>query len=291
MTLARPHPFKCSAVVSDVDGTLVTDDKILTMRAQAAVAALHANGFIFTMISSRPPRGLRMLLEPLGITTPMGSFNGGMLVSPSLTVITEHLLPPEIARHAVNMLNANAVRIWVFSGQDWLVRDLDGPYVGHEEHTLGFSPTIVDDFGRALDTAAKIVGVSQDFQLLAQCERKAHVALADQASIARSQQYYLDITHPLANKGAALSEIATLLGVPLSEIAVIGDGRNDVAMFERGGLSIAMGNASQEVQQAADFSTDSNSDEGFAKAVEWFILGANRPAAQNESTNERDPAW
>ena len=80
--------------------------------------------------------------------------------------------------------------------------------------------------------------------LLEQCERDVRAALDDSAFVARSQPYYLDITHPLANKGAALSEIAKLLGIPLAEIAVIGDGSNDVAMFERSGLSIAMGNAS-----------------------------------------------
>ena len=101
------------------------------------------------------------------------------------------------------------------------------------------------------------------------------VALTSSASVARSQPYYLDITHPLANKGAAFSEIANLLGVPLSEIAAIGDGSNDVAMFERSGLSIAMGNASPQVQQAADFVTDCNSEDGFANAIERFIVGDN----------------
>lgn len=88
------------------------------------------------------------------------------------------------------------------------------------------------------------------FEILAQRERDVRAALADHATVARSQSYYLDITHQLANKGVALSEIARLLGVPLAEIAVIGDGGNDVAMFERSGLSIAMGNASPAVQRA-----------------------------------------
>ena len=151
--------------------------------------------------------------------------------------------------------------------------DPDGPYVGLEERTVGFGPTIVTEFGSALDDAAKIVGVSRDFDRLAQCERDVRTALAGSASVVRSQSYYLDITHPLANKGVALSEVATLLGLPLAEIAVVGDGRNDVAMFERGGLSIAMGNASPQVQQAADLVTDSNHDDGFANAIERFIIG------------------
>jgi len=276
---------KISTLVSDVDGTLVTDDKILTVRAQAVVAKLHACGINFAIISSRPPRGLGMLLRPLGITTPVCGFNGGAIATRDLTVITEHLLSPDAARRAVSLLDTHDVQVWVFSGQNWLVRDSDGPYVAFEERTIGFQPTMVGNFGQSLDAAIKIVGVSKEFEILAQRERDVRAALADHATVARSQSYYLDITHPLANKGVALSEIARLLGVQLAEIAVIGDGGNDVAMFERSGLSIAMGNASPAVQRAADFVTDSNCDDGFANAVERFILGTDRLNAQVASAH------
>ncbi len=272
---ARPSRFRCSAVISDVDGTLVTNEKVLTAPTQAAVAKLHANGIAFSIISSRPPRGLCMLFTPLGIKMPVGGFNGGVVATPDLAVLTEHLLPAKVVRCAVDMLDACGAQVWIFSGKDWLLRHLDGPYTGLEEHTVGFGPTVVDGFGRVLDTAAKIVGVSTDFELLAQCERELRNVFDDQATIARSQPYYLDITHPLANKGAALSEIAKLIAVPLAEVVAIGDGGNDVAMFERSGLSIAMGNASPEVQRAADFVTESNSEDGFAAAIERFRLGTN----------------
>jgi Cof subfamily protein (haloacid dehalogenase superfamily) len=260
-------------VISDVDGTLVTDEKDLTSRAVAAAAELRANGIIFSITSARPPRGLRNLLGSLAITTPVIGFNGGVIASPDLAIITEHLLSPGVARHAVEMLDASGAQVWVFSGQDWLIRDAEGSYVGLEERTVAFGPTVVENFGSALDAAAKIVGISADFGLLERCERDVKNALGDKAFVARSQPYYLDITHPLANKGTALSELADLMGIPLAEIAVLGDGGNDVAMFERSGLSIAMGNASPEVQLAADFVTDSNSQEGFANAIERIILG------------------
>ena len=203
----------------------------------------------------------------------------------NLAVITEHLLSPNAARRAVSLLDTHDVQVWVFSGQNWLVRDSEGPYVGFEERTVGFQPTLVGNFGQSLDAANKIVGVSKEFEILAQCERDARATLGDQATVARSQAYYLDITHPLANKGVALSEIARLLGVPLAEIAVIGDGGNDVAMFERSGLSIAMGNASAAVQRAADFVTGSNRDDGFANAVEQFILSSVRSNAKVASAH------
>jgi Cof subfamily protein (haloacid dehalogenase superfamily) len=278
MTPVRPVPFKISALVSDVDGTLVTDDKHLTARTVAAVAALHACGIIFTIISSRPPRGLRMLLAPLHITTPIGGFNGGVIAAPDLSVITEHLLLPQVARRAVDMLDARGVQSWVFAGHDWLVRDCNGPFIGLEQRTVAFGPTVVDNFAPFLDCAAKIVGVSSDFELLAQCERDVGAELADHATVARSQPYYLDITHPLANKGIALSELSRLLAVPLAEIAVIGDGGNDI-------------NASPDVRRAADYVTDSNLEEGFASAIERFILNRDPSSARVVVPRTGDRAW
>jgi Cof subfamily protein (haloacid dehalogenase superfamily) len=291
MTPPRLPSTKISAVVSDVDGTLMTDDKRLTPRARQAVAKLHARGIIFTIISSRPPRGVRMLLDPLEIKTPVGCFNGGVIARPDLSVITAHVLPSHVARCAVDMLSARGAQSWIFAGPDWLVRDSDEPHVGLEERTVRFRPTVVEDFGSALDVAAKIVGVSADFELLARCERDVRTALAGQASVVRSQPYYLDITHPLANKGLALSVLATLLAVPPAEIAVVGDGGNDVAMFERSGLSIAMGNASPQVQRAADFVTDTNREEGFANAIERFILCGDRSKAPAGAAGTGAGAW
>jgi Cof subfamily protein (haloacid dehalogenase superfamily) len=290
--LVRDPPTKFSLVVSDVDGTLVTDDKVLTARSRKAVAELHACGIIFTIISSRPPRGLRMLLGALGINTPIGCFNGGVIARPDLSVITEHLLAPDVARRAIDMLDAHGVQPWVFTGEDWLVRNSDGSCIELEERTVKFRPMIVGDFGRSLDFAAKIVGVSTDFELLAQCERDIGAALANHASVARSQPYYLDITHPLANKGTALVELAKLSGIPLVEIATIGDGGNDIAMFERSALSIAMGNASARVRHAADFVAGSNSEDGFADAIKRFILKRDRSDAPIHSAAQAgDRAW
>src|SRR5260370_37884332 len=100
---------KISLVVSDVDGTLVTSDKVLTERAGAAVVRIHAAGIGFSVISSRPPFGLRMLVEPLALRLPMGAFNGAALVAPDLSVIEERELPPATARDANALFRARAV--------------------------------------------------------------------------------------------------------------------------------------------------------------------------------------
>ena len=91
-------------------------------------------------------------------------------------------------------------------------------------------------------------------------------------SAARSQPYYLDVTHPEANKGDVVRRLSKEMNIPASQIATIGDMPNDVLMFALSGLSIAMGNASPDVQRAARRVTDTNEHDGFALAVEKFIL-------------------
>lgn len=276
-------------VLADVDGTLLTDDKILTEPVVAAAQALRAAGIWLAIISARPPRGMRMLVDALDITMPLCGFNGGVIVAPDFSVVCQHLLSPEIARSAVSLLGARNMQVWVFVGRDWLVRDADGPYVGFEQRTVGFAPTVATDFDAALDHPAKIVGVSRDFAGLAQCEGEVRAALDGQASVVRSQPYYLDITHPLANKGAALSAIAELSMIAPDEIAAIGDGHNDVAMFERSGLSIAMGNASDAVKARANLVTASNADDGFATAVRQILLGSPQREAAGTPTGGSRP--
>ncbi len=261
-------------LVSDVDGTLVNDDKVLTPATRAAVARVKAAGIGFTIISSRPPRGMRMIVDALEIAAPFAGFNGGMIMGRDRSVRAQHLLPPAVAARAVDLISAHGAQVWVFAGEDWLLRDRNGPYVARELRTVQFPPTEVADFGSALDKAGKIVGVSADFELLRRCGEAVHAALDGAAEVARSQLYYLDVTHPLANKGNALIEFSKLLSVPPQEIAVIGDGENDVAMFRQAGLRVAMGNAQPHVQAAADHVALSNQEDGFADAVERFILPA-----------------
>jgi hypothetical protein len=276
MNPRRPPARKISAIVSDVDGTLVTDDKTLTQNSRAAVAAVHRSGVPICLISSRPPRGFAQLLEALEIVTPSAGFNGGVVVAPDLSVLEHHLLPPQSAHAIVDFLSSQGIDIWVFSGNDWLLSNTAGPYIDHEKRTVGFDPVVVQDFVPALDSAAKIVGVAKDFDRLARCEVALAKLMGDAASVARSQLYYLDTTAPQANKGAGMLALARQIGVPPAEIAVIGDGGNDVAMFEQAGLCIAMGNAQPAVKAQADLVTASNSEDGFAMAIERFILGGER---------------
>ena len=264
--------MKISALISDVDGTLVTRDKTLTPATAAAVAALQERGIAFAITSGRPPRGMRFFVEPLGLTTPIGGFNGGLITQPDMAPLEAHALAPATARQAHDILAARQIDVWVFSGLDWLLTNADGPHVAEEKRAVKYTPTVVPNLEAALATTYKVVGVSGDHELLKRCETEMQAALGPGASVSRSQPYYLDITHPQANKGAAVLNMAALMDVPMSEVAVIGDNYNDLAMFAQSDFSIAMGNAPDDVKKKARFVTGSNEADGLAEAIHRYIL-------------------
>ena len=259
-------------LLADVDGTLVTQDKVLTDRAIAAVGKLKQAGILFAITSGRPPRGMSMLIEPLGLSTPISAFNGGVIVHPDMSVIEQRVLPASVTPAVIDLLYAHGVDVWVYRGADWFVRDPKGPHVARETWTVRFEPTPVDGFAAVSDSAAKVVGVSDDHDAVQQAAAAARERFGDHVSASRSQPYYADVTHPEANKGGVVRYLSQTYQIPTEQIATIGDMPNDVLMFAHSGLSIAMGNASAEVQRAARRVTTSNEDEGFANAVERFVL-------------------
>ncbi len=260
-------------LLADVDGTLVTQDKVLTDRAIAAVHKLHAAGVLFAVTSGRPPRGMAMLIEPLDITTPIAAFNGGLLVDRDMNVIDQRVLPEDLVVPVADMMGSFNLDVWLYRGADWYVPQADGPHVSREAWTVKFEPKVMKDGLHGLtDNVAKLVGVSDDADAVTKATSAVHDKFGDHVTAAASQPYYLDVTHPLANKGEVAKYLAAKYQIDPQAIATIGDMPNDVLMFAHSGLSIAMGNASAEVKRSARRVTTSNEDEGFANAVDKFIL-------------------
>ncbi|MBR0869083.1 HAD family phosphatase [Bradyrhizobium tropiciagri] len=262
---------RIALVVSDVDGTLLTKDKILTEDAKAAVHGLHEAGIGFTVVSSRPTIGMGFLVAPLAITQPIGAFNGSSIVDPQLKPLEQHLIPAATAKRSVDLLRDYGVDIWLFTNDRWLTRNPDGEYTAHEQHTIKHDPTIVPDFAPYLDQACKIVGASSDAALLQRCEKEMQQVVGHDAIAVRSQTYYLDVTPPGHDKGTFVAAIAKRLGVALENVATIGDMQNDLPMFAKSGVSFAMGNASDDVKARATNVTESNANDGFARAMETVL--------------------
>ena len=261
-----------SLVLADVDGTLVTHDKVLTERTKNAVQRLRERGIRFAITSGRPPRGMNMVNDALHLDTPIAGFNGGVFIQPDGKVISSRILSREAVTTTIEIIRKHQLAAWLYTPDEWYIPDPKGPHVAREAWTVKFEAKVATDFAPFLDRAVKIVGVSDDLAAVAACEAECRKVLGSSVSAARSQPYYLDVTHPEATKGGVVGYLSRSFQIPSAQIATLGDMPNDVLMFEKSGVSIAMGNASAEVQAQAKFVTASSEEEGFAIAIERFIL-------------------
>ena len=259
-------------LVSDIDGTLVRKDKSLGPPVEAACRRLREAGVRLALISARPISGMLELVARTGADTLCGAFNGGTLFQPGGEVVAARRLSPEAARRVLEALDRPFVTPWLFADGRWYATTTQGAHVPSERITAAQEPVIVASFDALLDRVDKIVGVSDELERLAALEAEAAEALGHDATVARSQAYYLDVTAPEADKGRGVRAIAEAAGVPLREVAVIGDGHNDVAMFRVAGFSIAVCNASDTVRAAAQATAPSNAEDGVATVIDELIL-------------------
>ena len=123
-------------LLSDVDGTLVTKEKVLTERTKQAVLRLHDAGIMFAVTSGRPPKGMEMLIEPLQITTPIAGYNGGVFTNPDLSIIEAHTIPAETPPAIIAAMEAHNLDVWLYRGTDWYVRKSLAPHIEREAHTV-----------------------------------------------------------------------------------------------------------------------------------------------------------
>ena len=272
MTAQSNKRTRIRLLIADIDGTLVTKEKLLTPKSVDALSRLQKAGVLFGVTTGRPPRGARMLVDSLPGLKFIAGFNGGIVVRRDFSVFKQNLLEGAVAKQAAQIILEHKLDVWVYTEKDWFVRDPRAYRVDREQRTVQFPPTVTSDLNGQLDHVAKIVGASQDHDAVARCEKDLQNRLGSRVSAARSQPHYVDVTHPKANKGEVVLMASEFSGIATQEIATIGDMPNDITMFKQSGVSIAMGNANPEVQRAATYVTASNEEDGFAMAIDNFIL-------------------
>ncbi len=259
-------------VISDIDGTLVRNDKSLSAVNVAAVRRLMAACIPLSLISARPPSGIIPIAKRLDLAGPFGAFNGGTIFDRNGTVITAHRIEPDLARQLHALFGQMCAMRWLFADGEWLANAVDQSHTPREVLAAANDPIVTEDVGDRLDRVDKLVAVSDDDALLTRIEAEARRIVGNRATIARSQSYYLDVTALAANKGDGVAAIARACSVLLDQIAVFGDQDNDLPMFARAGFSVAMGQSSAKVRAAADAIAASNEDDGVADAIDRLVL-------------------
>lgn len=262
-------------LVSDIDGTLVRSDKTLSDAVVAAARDVLEAGIAMSLISARPPSGIAWIAKRLKLGGALGAFNGGTIFRADGKILSANRLDPALAQDALDRLDKPGVTPWLYADGQWFAQTSENPHVPSEIKSAGVDPVICADFSHLLARVDKLVGVSDDYELLAKINADVEEVFAGEATVAQSQPYYLDITAPRGNKGDGLRALADSVGVALEETAVLGDQNNDLPMFAIAGLAVAMGQSSANVKAAATYVSQSNDDDGVADAIKHYVLPAN----------------
>ncbi|HSE97614.1 MAG TPA: HAD family hydrolase [Blastocatellia bacterium] len=263
-------------MISDIDGTIITSNHEVTEATRQAAARLYERGIQLSLASSRPARSIRPIAEVLGLRSPFAAFNGALVAKADGEIVARSIISPETTARIKTIADNFGISVWLYDETEWYVSNRDA-FVDREEHTSGFSPNM-DRYNEMLAEGLNKLTVVGKPELVAQAEQRVLAELGSEVSASRSKPRFLDVTSYGIHKGTVVVRLAELLGIDTSRVAVIGDGPNDVEMFRQAAVSIAMGQAVDEVKAVANCVTASNDDEGWAKGIEKYVLGGYQSA-------------
>jgi Cof subfamily protein (haloacid dehalogenase superfamily) len=257
-------------VVSDLDGTLITSNHELTKAAKAAAVDLYYSGVRLCLVSLRAPKSIRPFVRELGLRTPFAAFNGALIQLPDGQTLDGSTIPPTITQRIKVIAGKYGLDVWLYDEQFWFAH-LHTPFVEREALSAGFKPHF-DDYPNELKKPKHKLTVVGSPEIVTQVEERIRGEMGQHLTILRSKPRLLDLTAKGWDKGTLIQRLTEMLDVKAERTAVIGDGPDDIEMFTKVEVSIAMGQAVEKVRLYAAHLTASNDDDGWAQAMTNFVL-------------------
>lgn len=264
----------------DIDGTILTRDKQLTERTKAAIETAADAGISVALVTGRPFYGIPdelMSLKGLGYVI---SSNGAVTTDLRQNrILRTANLDPESALEIISVPRAYDLVYAVFLNGigyselepfDRHIRMIDNP--GIETYIRKSRRITYDMDGLIRQTENGIENIwliAHDQDERNDLNRKIREKWTVRTVL--TGKVDVEIGSPLADKGMALSELASGLGIEKKEILAIGDSGNDLGMLKAAGVAAAMGNAEENVKRLADIVTGSNSEDGAAMLIETLL--------------------
>ena len=265
--------MKYKLIVTDLDDTLLRDDQTLSQRSVDAVGKALERGIRVTIATGRMFPSALPYARALGLTGPMLCCQGAQIADIETgRSIRETAVPLDLAREALRFAEERGLYAQFYSPEDY--------YFERECAESAYYARVAGVVGRAMGKKCSEALDFEPIKLLVIADppliRKAYAEAAerfgDRLAVAISKSNYLEITHPDANKGAAVAELAGMLGLRPHEVTTCGDALNDLPMLKFAGLGIAVANGDEQVKSQADAVTAANEDDGVALAIEKYAL-------------------
>ena len=269
--------MKYKLLVLDVDGTLLNEEKAISKRTLAALLKVQQMGVRIALASGRPTYGLLPIAKSLELGLYGGfilSYNGSQIIdAKNGEVLFERRINPEMIPYIEKKASKNGFALFTYHDDTLLTNNPDNVHV-QEEATLNNLKLITEEeFSTAIDFApCKCMLVSDDEEALTDLENYWKKRLDGVLDVFRSEPYFLEVVPCTVDKANTLAVLLEYLDIRRDEVLAIGDGVCDVAMIQLAGMGVAMGNSVDSVKICADYTTDTNGNDGVAQAVEKLIL-------------------
>lgn len=260
-------------VATDIDGTIFIPEKEFTQKVRNCISRLCESGIKVVLVTGRMNAAAVRIAEDLGLKTPVVSYQGGLVIENGKTLY-ERYLTEEQTERILNWAGVNGENIHInLYNDDVLYSETDCYEIQrycnnlHTEHTVKkFSEIKKDKINKLL-----AIDYSNP-ERISRYEKELQNLFPD-LYIVKSTPYFLEFSNPEASKKCAVEFLQNYWGLKKEEILTIGDQNNDIALLQAGGIKVAMGNATDELKEIADYITDSVYEDGFVSAMEKFCLG------------------
>ena len=266
--------FEGILICTDLDGTLLRNDKSISEENIRAIEYFKSEGGRFTFITGRMPYFATEMRDAIKPNAPIGCYNGGGVYDfETGKYIWARSVPPstlELANYVCDNIENMSYQITLFD--KILFHNDNSEMVGFRKRTN--VPHLVHTDDMEIEPFAKIVFGHPDPEMAAKAMEilKDHPR-HDEFDYIRSELALSEILPKGVHKGAALPKIAEAVGVDVSRVIAIGDFDNDVTMIRDAALGVAVGNATPEVKAVADLVTVTNEEHAIAHIISMLDSG------------------
>ncbi|BDZ32075.1 Cof-type HAD-IIB family hydrolase [Lactiplantibacillus sp. WILCCON 0030] len=268
---------KPKLILSDIDGTLLTDEaKILPATVMSVKRAVNA-GATMVLASARSPKGMFGLAQQLGLNSTMIAYNGALtakMTATKLTVLEERPIEPQLAAKVQRLVAQNwpEASINIYTGNQWLVSEM-GSWETQEATGIGYQPEVVNQAAwlqRPTAVSHKVMIMAAPAVIQA-IEQALQAPVFAGISAYRSKPTYLEIVAAGVSKAAALQTLIADEKLSPAQAIAFGDNFNDLALLKLVGVGVAMGNAPAAVKTAATVVTTDNNHNGIQQVLDQYF--------------------
>ncbi len=262
---------KIKLVATDIDGTLVKWDTSVSDGVKDCIKKLQENGVKVVLVTGRMHCATKHLRDELGLNSPVVSYQGGLIKDSDGKTLYQENLDSDYAKEIINWAHKNGVhlnlyiddKLYVEKDDDCVKRYTDGKFVPYT--VCPFESLKIENVNKILaidyGNAERVTGWVNELQ-----------AKFPELYIVKSTPFFCEIGSPMAKKSLGVEFLAKHWNLSQDEILTIGDQNNDIELLKAGGVKVAMGNATPELKECANYITDSVENDGFVKAIEKFCF-------------------